>query len=130
MRCELCGRAFPDRRGRFCGTCVEFPRGSGVYVPAAEIDETNMEFRYIHVTAAMTSPPRWEVRTTREDALIGWIRWYSPWRRFVFLPCEGTVWSTDCLLAVQSAIQAIARENHPQRSRRSRTRGRTKGEGK
>ncbi|MBE3049608.1 hypothetical protein IMZ48_45365 [Candidatus Bathyarchaeota archaeon] len=35
--------------------------------------------------------------TKRLGGLLGWVRWYGPWRCWCFLPCEGTVWSADCL---------------------------------
>ena len=109
MFCQLCHREFPNRQGRFCGTCVEFPRGSRNYIPVNEIDETCMQFKHITITAETSSPHRWSIRSNSDDFLLGWIRWYAPWRRWCFLPCEGTVWSNDCLACVQAAVEVIAR---------------------
>jgi len=33
----------------------------------------------------------------RRGGLLGWIRWYWPWRCWILKPCEGTIWSADCL---------------------------------
>jgi len=45
--------------------------------------------------------------TDRDGGLLAWVRYYSPWRRWCFLPCEGTVWSEDCLADVRRFIARL-----------------------
>jgi len=44
---------------------------------------------------------------TRRDSTIalGHIEWHGPWRRFVLVPAELSVWSAGCLADVQDAIR-------------------------
>ena len=35
---------------------------------------------------------------------LGEIRWYGPWRQYVFMPESGTIWSAGCLADVITAL--------------------------
>jgi hypothetical protein len=46
---------------------------------------------------------------TRNGGLLGTIRWYGPWRQYVFEPVPNTIWSAGCLNDVQKQLAAIKR---------------------
>lgn len=62
-----------------------------------------------HFAGAHARLRRYEVRS-RWGAIVGWVRWYGPWRCWVFLPCEGTVWSAGCLQDVTACLENINRD--------------------
>ncbi|RDY58902.1 hypothetical protein [Flagellimonas nanhaiensis] len=43
----------------------------------------------------------WEVNNT-SNIILGRIGWYSPWRKYVFMPNESTIWDFKCLSEVKS----------------------------
>lgn len=43
----------------------------------------------------------------RAGDLLGWVRWYGRWRMWCFLPCEGSVWSADCLADVCKFVAGL-----------------------
>jgi len=45
----------------------------------------------------------WDVKTN-DGFPLGNIRWYSPWRRYVFNPVPNTVFDSGCLTAIVSHI--------------------------
>ena len=47
---------------------------------------------------------RWEV-TTKKDIPLGYIKWYSPWRRYCFFPIAGTVYASSCLRDIGQFIE-------------------------
>lgn len=46
--------------------------------------------------------PRYEV--------LGVIKWYGPWRRYIFEAYEGVVWSWGCLEQIQDFIKKLMEE--------------------
>ena len=55
-------------------------------------------FKFIQVS----SPPqvktrRWEARTKDERTVLGNVRWYAHWRRYVFFPEANTLYDQNCL---------------------------------
>lgn len=50
---------------------------------------------------------RYRIMAKKPPHLIGWIRWYGPWREWCFLPCEGTVWTATCLSDVLYAVKQL-----------------------
>lgn len=42
---------------------------------------------------------RWRATSASGDPL-GWIQWYSPWRRYVFFPKPDTLYDASCLLDI------------------------------
>ena len=60
---------------------------------------------------------RFEVKNSKSGALIGWIRWYGPFRGYAFLPCEGTVYEEDCLRDLAECVEELTKE-HKERGKR------------
>lgn len=50
---------------------------------------------------------RYRVMAKKPHSLIGWIRWYGPWREWCFLPCQGTVWSESCMKDVIELVKRL-----------------------
>ena len=50
---------------------------------------------------------RYRVMTKRPEHIIGWVRWYGPWRAWCFLPYEGTIWSDNCLTDVLCLLKTL-----------------------
>lgn len=46
----------------------------------------------------------WRVNNT--DDILGYIRWYAPWRKYSFLPCRETVFEQDCLRSIADFCEA------------------------
>ena len=63
------------------------------------------------------------VESTRNDANLGTITWYSRWRRYCFIPQWGSIWSTDCLAAVTGFIEELMRERKERLNRERNTAG-------
>jgi len=51
---------------------------------------------------------QYTVRPARGTDILAWIRWYGRWDVWAFLPCEGTVWSADCLADVARWLAELA----------------------
>lgn len=43
---------------------------------------------------------RWEIRSKSQGSILGWVRWYGPWRQYCFFPCEGTIYNNGCLESI------------------------------
>lgn len=41
---------------------------------------------------------------------LGIIKWYSPWRQYVFYPAESTLFSSGCLQEISNFISALMAE--------------------
>jgi len=50
---------------------------------------------------------RYRVMAKRPHHIIGWVRWYGPWKEWCFLPLEGTIWSADCLRDVLELLNTL-----------------------
>ena len=44
------------------------------------------------------------------DYILGEIKWHAGWRQFCFYPKDTTIWSDDCLDAIQTAIYDVDTE--------------------
>jgi hypothetical protein len=41
---------------------------------------------------------RWVVKSKlNPDAILGWIEWHAPWRKYWFCPVNGTAYDASCL---------------------------------
>lgn len=44
---------------------------------------------------------RWAVISKDGTWLLGEVKWFSAWRRYVFYPANGTLFDADCLTELQ-----------------------------
>ena len=72
------------------------------------MSEPLANYRYFTVEAV--DDALYVVRNRRSREVIAEIEWYPKWRRWVLVPCEHTVWSTDCLRDIQHFIAYRASE--------------------
>jgi len=47
------------------------------------------------------------VRNIKSQNIIGWIRWYPPWRQYCFFPESNTVYSVGCLNEINTQIALL-----------------------
>jgi len=48
-----------------------------------------------------------EVRAKQHGILLGYVKWYSPWRQYAFYPEASTVWTPECMEAVADYIESL-----------------------
>ena len=47
----------------------------------------------------------WQVKNVQWNATLGTIKWYAPWRRYVFFPQTGTLYDAGCLAEIATFIE-------------------------
>jgi hypothetical protein len=61
--------------------------------------------KYIAFVEVMPHPNGvWAIANKRSGDFIGRVEWYPPWKRYVAIFSEGSVWSHDCLKDVSDFI--------------------------
>ena len=50
------------------------------------------------------------VMTQGDDAVIGVIKWFGPWRKYIFEPVEETVFEQDCLRDIAGFLDQLMEE--------------------
>jgi hypothetical protein len=48
----------------------------------------------------------WNVLSRSSDDLLGTIKWYAPWRQYVFFPEAETLYSSGCLAYIQKFVRS------------------------
>lgn len=60
----------------------------------------NLEFDDIGVSASGKTKV-WEVRSVHNGSMLGWVKWYAPWRKYTYVTeAEGVVFDHQCLREV------------------------------
>ncbi len=49
---------------------------------------------------------KWYVLARRNDAVLGEIKWYGPWRQYCFFPVIGTIFNPGCMDHISEFIRA------------------------
>lgn len=57
----------------------------------------------------------WRVVAKQSGNVLGVVRWYTGWRRYVFAPEWGSEYEQDCLRDIASFIERETRERKAQR---------------
>jgi hypothetical protein len=53
----------------------------------------------------------WQVSGPAPDSVVlGWIGWWTNWRRYVYHPYEDTIYDADCLTQITGFIAARMKE--------------------
>ena len=47
----------------------------------------------------------WEIKPKDNESPLGFIRWYSPWRKYAFFPIENTLYEPTCLRDIAEFIE-------------------------
>lgn len=50
------------------------------------------------------------VWTKGKGQCLGDIRWYGPWRKYCFYPCQNTIFETQCLTDIIEFIKKLMEE--------------------
>ena len=67
-----------------------------------EVIETKPKTKVYGVTASM------------DGELLGQIKWFGPWRQYVFEPYEATVYSHGCMKQIEDFIKNLMEERRKQ----------------
>jgi len=60
----------------------------------------------------------WQIISKKWGDVLGVIRWYGPWRQYIFYPEKDTIWNKDCLDDVKIFLQDLMeRRKKDERSR-------------
>lgn len=51
----------------------------------------------------------WNVISQSSEIVLGRIAWYGPWRQYCFYPSNGTIFNTDCLIAIADRLETCNR---------------------
>ena len=46
----------------------------------------------------------WSCRNLKSDAVLGYVKWYGPWRQYCFVPEVDTVFSRSCMVDIENFI--------------------------
>lgn len=67
------------------------------------------ESKYLFFVVGEPKPKTevWQLVSKSQDALLGELKWYAPWRQYCFFPAPGTVWSPGCLKDVLAFIDGM-----------------------
>lgn len=73
------------------------------------------KFQWITFREVVTKPGRvtrvFECRTNEGNDFLGCIRWYSPWRRYCFMPASSVlVFEQTCLRDIATFLDALTEE--------------------
>ena len=63
-----------------------------------------IEFRQVFAVSHKTLTNKWEV-VTKQGGHLGYVKWYSGWRRYCFFPSPGTLYEQDCLRDIAEFCQ-------------------------
>jgi hypothetical protein len=58
----------------------------------------------------------WNVRATRDYALLGTIKWFGRWRQYTFFPTEDTTFNPDCLRSIADFAALLTRRHRERRA--------------
>jgi hypothetical protein len=53
---------------------------------------------------------RWVVKNSLSDAIIGWVEWYGPFRKYTFSPINGTTFDANCLHEIGGFLRVEMRK--------------------
>lgn len=56
-----------------------------------------------------TETRKWLVKT-KDNIVIGIIKWYAPWRRYVLEPHMFSIWDANCLLNIANFLYVEMRK--------------------
>jgi len=71
------------------------------------------KFRWLDMVEveSNTKTRRFDVRNAKSGVLLGWVRWYGPFRGYSFFPCEGTIYEEECLRDIAEFIEGLNKQH-------------------
>ena len=68
-------------------------------------------YEFISISWAGSSPSgktqRYSITNNRSGSELGLIRWYSPWRQYVFAPASDTIFSIGCMEDIIDFLETL-----------------------
>ncbi len=61
----------------------------------------------------------WEVRSTKDQRLMGIIKWYRQWRKYCFFPETGVILDPYFLLEIAETCQRLTKEYNEKRGNKT-----------
>lgn len=67
---------------------------------------------FLPIVAPRRKTSTWELVAKESGSHLGWIKWYSPWRKYSFFPGVETLYEPICLRDIANFIdeQMVARK--------------------
>lgn len=59
----------------------------------------------VHENASSGKTQVWAIRSTRDGAVLGEVRWFGRWRQYALFPAPGTVFNTGCMAELITFIK-------------------------
>jgi hypothetical protein len=53
---------------------------------------------------------RYEIQSRSQDAILGWIGWYIPWKQYCFTGSNGSIFSHDCMTSIVEFLKELNKE--------------------
>jgi hypothetical protein len=66
-----------------------------------------------HELESVGKTHRWLVNNEANGCLLGYVRWHSPWRRYVFMPNAGTIFDAACLDELKTFCEIQTKAHKP-----------------
>jgi len=67
------------------------------------------KYQFIHFEQA--SKTAWRCVNNRSHDSLGLVRYYGPWKQWIYMPEHQTIYSAGCLADIQAFIAALAGRN-------------------
>lgn len=77
--------------------------------PMSEAFRTRFEYIHFVKTGDTGKTSIWECLNNSSGAILGEVRWYGPWRQYIFLPVN-SFYSAGCLQDVITFIASLDKE--------------------
>jgi len=71
-----------------------------------------MKKKYIRFELLKELPKtkHYTVLNIKSDDILGWIKWYGPWRQYCFFPLHNTIFNNGCMLDIIDFIKKLMEE--------------------
>ena len=68
-----------------------------------------MSYLYFNELNTELKTRRWEVMSVAQETVLGHVRFWSAWRKYVFAPHDRTLYDADCLQEITDFCQEQTR---------------------
>jgi len=66
--------------------------------------------KFIEADSAGLKTKRFYVKSIKDLTTLGYVHWHSPWRRYMFMPAQGTIFDAACLGEIIAKIDSLMRD--------------------
>ena len=68
------------------------------------------EYIEFELIAKKPKTEHYSVRNKKSSDILGWIKWYGPWRQYCFFPLHSMVFNIGCMRHIIDFIQKLMEE--------------------